>query len=207
MDVELLKIAAQVAGIGGLSLGVLLLVFRDVVRKRIFPMLKPEQGYRLLRLIIVLVWLVAVVGIGAWVWVTRPPERPPLPSFTGTFYVGEYRSVITVDFDIRKGYTVTVVAEGLVDNGHPFIEDSPPEGGGGRAEPNFPAPQLQKYSLIGSYVGGAWFLIGRSFQQVWTSDSPGRLTLGYNDDKPNDGPHNPSVWTVRVTITPPPQPN
>lgn len=70
MDAELLKIAGQVAGIGGIALGVLLLVFRDVIRKKIFPMLTKEQAYKLLRSTLLLAWLIALAGIGAWVWVS-----------------------------------------------------------------------------------------------------------------------------------------
>jgi tetratricopeptide (TPR) repeat protein len=70
MDMELLKIVGQVAGIGGIALGVLLLVFRDVVRKKIFPMLTKEQAYKLLRSALLLTCLIALAGIGAWVWVS-----------------------------------------------------------------------------------------------------------------------------------------
>ena len=68
MQAEILEALGQIAGIGGIALGVLLLVFRDVVRKAIFPRLTPDHGYRLLRLIIVSVWSVAVLGLGAWIW-------------------------------------------------------------------------------------------------------------------------------------------
>lgn len=83
MDAEILRLVGQVAGIGGVSLGVLMLLFRDVIRKKIFPTLTKEQAYKLLRLILVLVWHVALTGIGAWVWVSRIPAntstsaRPP----------------------------------------------------------------------------------------------------------------------------------
>lgn len=70
MDAELLKIVGQVAGIGGIALGILLLVFRDVVRKKIFPMLTKEQAYKLLRSTLILVWLIALAGIGAWIWIS-----------------------------------------------------------------------------------------------------------------------------------------
>jgi hypothetical protein len=70
MDAELLKIVGQVAGIGGISLGVLLLVFRDVIRKKIFPRLTKKQAYKLLRFVLLLTWLVALAGIGAWIWVS-----------------------------------------------------------------------------------------------------------------------------------------
>ena len=76
MDTELLQTVGQVAGIGGLAIGVLLLVFRQIIAKSIFPTLKKDDAYRLLRLISVLVLAVAIAGIGAWVWVeTRGDGR------------------------------------------------------------------------------------------------------------------------------------
>ncbi len=56
-----------VAGLGGLALGVLLLVFRDVVRKAIFPKLSRAQAFRLLMTIVVLVWAASIAGIIAYV--------------------------------------------------------------------------------------------------------------------------------------------
>lgn len=48
-----LGVVGQVAGIGGLALGVLLLVLRDIIRKNIFPKFKDERlAFRLLRLIV-----------------------------------------------------------------------------------------------------------------------------------------------------------
>lgn len=75
MDTEVLKIVGQVAGIGGLALGVFLLLFRDVIRKNIFPNLNKEQGYRLLMLIIILVWTIALAGIGGWAYVKTLESR------------------------------------------------------------------------------------------------------------------------------------
>jgi hypothetical protein len=69
MDVNILKIVGQVAGIGGLALGVFLILFREVVRKNIFPKLPPAEAYRLLRLVTVATWSVAVIGIVAWVYI------------------------------------------------------------------------------------------------------------------------------------------
>ena len=68
MDAALLKAVGQVAGIGGLALGVFLLLFREIIRKKIFPRLPPAEAYKLLRLIIVAVWSVAIVGIAAWIY-------------------------------------------------------------------------------------------------------------------------------------------
>jgi hypothetical protein len=73
MDAETLKVVAQVAGIGGIALAVLLMVFREVIQKNIFTSLSQEEGYRLLRLIIVSTWSVAIIGIGAWLYAKNQP--------------------------------------------------------------------------------------------------------------------------------------
>ncbi len=67
MDVELLKTFGQIAGIGGLALGVFLLLFRDIIAKNIFPQLAKKDAYRLLRLISFLIFLIAAFGLAAWV--------------------------------------------------------------------------------------------------------------------------------------------
>ncbi len=71
MEPSLLKTVGQIAGIGGIALGVLLLVFRDVIRKNIFPQLASVQAYRLIRLVVVLTFLIAALGISAWVYVQK----------------------------------------------------------------------------------------------------------------------------------------
>ncbi len=83
MDVEILKVVGQIAGIGGIGFGVILLVFREVIRKKIFPELTKDQAYKLMRLILVLVWLVALAGVVAWVWVSThvPNNGKPNASF------------------------------------------------------------------------------------------------------------------------------
>jgi hypothetical protein len=84
MDTEVLKNVGQVAGIGGIALGVFLLLFRDIIRKNIFPKLPSAEAYRLLRLITGAVWSVAIVGIIAWVYVeTRPSSASGSPVTAG----------------------------------------------------------------------------------------------------------------------------
>jgi hypothetical protein len=68
VEAEVLKAAGQIAGIGGLALGAFLLLFRDIIRKNIFPKLPAPEAYRLLRLITLAVWSIAVIGIAAWVF-------------------------------------------------------------------------------------------------------------------------------------------
>lgn len=76
MNADLLKGLGQVAGIGGISLGVFFLLYRDIIRKKIFPRLPPNEAYRLLRLITIAVWSVAVLGILAWFFGSRMPSKP-----------------------------------------------------------------------------------------------------------------------------------
>jgi hypothetical protein len=64
---SLLTTLGKILGVGGSALGVFFLLFRELIRKSIFPKLKKEDAYRLLRLIVVSISLVAVVGIAAWI--------------------------------------------------------------------------------------------------------------------------------------------
>jgi hypothetical protein len=82
MDADVLKIVGQVAGIGGLALGVFLLLFRDIIRKNIFPKLPSAEAYRLLRLIIGAVWSVAIVGIAAWIYTNQAGHNETVTQHT-----------------------------------------------------------------------------------------------------------------------------
>ena len=75
MGSDILKTVGQIAGIGGLAIGVFLLLFRDVIRKNIFTGLTKEQSYRLLRTIIILIWSIALAGIIAWVYVETTKNK------------------------------------------------------------------------------------------------------------------------------------
>jgi hypothetical protein len=62
----------KIAGIAGIALGVFLTLYRDILRKKIFARLPAAESYRLLRLIIVLTWTIAVIGMGVWWQGSRP---------------------------------------------------------------------------------------------------------------------------------------
>jgi hypothetical protein len=79
MEAELLKTVGQIAGIGGLALGVFLLLFRDIIRKQIFPQLAKRDAYRLLQLIAILVFLIAAIGLAVYVC-TCSRNRPAFSS-------------------------------------------------------------------------------------------------------------------------------
>ncbi|QPF90975.1 hypothetical protein [Bradyrhizobium commune] len=98
MDMWMLKIAGQIAGIGGLALVILLILFRNIIRKNIFPTLKKDDAYRLLRLITLLTFLVALAGIAAWILSTSQslisPRLPPQNSTSqNSSVVGNNNSV------------------------------------------------------------------------------------------------------------------
>lgn len=63
---EILEMAGKVAGLGGLVVGVFLLIFREVIRKEIFSGMTKEQSYKIVRLMLVLTWSVAVIGMLLW---------------------------------------------------------------------------------------------------------------------------------------------
>jgi hypothetical protein len=72
---EALKVIASVAGIGGVALFVLWMVFSEVIRKNIFPTISKTHAYYIIRLVLVLTWLAVVLGIAAYTYV-NPPSRP-----------------------------------------------------------------------------------------------------------------------------------
>jgi acyl carrier protein len=63
---NLFQTLAGAAGLAGLSLGVVLLIFRDIIKKNIFPKLSSEHAYGILRLIIKLTFAVGVLGMCLW---------------------------------------------------------------------------------------------------------------------------------------------
>jgi hypothetical protein len=66
MDYTFWKIAGAVAGIGGIALASVVYIFREVIRKEIFPQLTKGQSYKLLNRIIVLIFIIGVLGIIAY---------------------------------------------------------------------------------------------------------------------------------------------
>jgi len=89
MDAQILKIVGQVAGIGGIAIGTFLLLFREVIRKNIFSKLLKTHSYQLMRLLLILVWSVALAGIIAYVYVANPHKQTVL------LYRGSVRDAVT----------------------------------------------------------------------------------------------------------------
>lgn len=83
MEASLMRVVGQIAGIGGISLGVFLLLFRDIIRINIFPQLTKKQAFKLLLLISILVWSMALAGIGAWLWASNSSGTPGISQKVG----------------------------------------------------------------------------------------------------------------------------
>lgn len=97
MNENLLKTLGQISGLGGLVLGVFLIIFRDVLRKSLFTRLSPTQSYRTIRLVLLLTWNLAFLGLVLWAYMARGTTSAqnsafgkPLPFHTGWIYVGVY---------------------------------------------------------------------------------------------------------------------
>lgn len=84
MEPGLLQTAGAVAGVAGIALVVFLWLFREVIRKNIFPLMTEERGYRTIRLFMILATVVALAGIGAWTLAQGEagPPRPPKRTLT-----------------------------------------------------------------------------------------------------------------------------
>ena len=80
MDPELIKTFGQVAGIGGLGLGVFLLIAREIVQKSIFSTLTKQQSSKIILALAFMAWTTALAGIGAWTYTYLNPPPPILPN-------------------------------------------------------------------------------------------------------------------------------
>ena len=66
MDAKLLENLGKSAGLAGISIGIVLLIFRAVLKKNIFPKLNNDQAYALIRQLIYLTFIIGTIGIIAW---------------------------------------------------------------------------------------------------------------------------------------------
>ncbi len=77
MDIALFEELGKIAGLAGVSIGAVIVIFRQIIAKKIFPNLTRQQAFSLLKLIVILVWSIGVLGIGSWTYlrVTKDPDQ------------------------------------------------------------------------------------------------------------------------------------
>lgn len=67
-NLDLLEKLGKIAGIAGIAVGALVLIFGGIIQKNIFPGMTKEQGFRVIRMMIISASVLAIMGIVAWVY-------------------------------------------------------------------------------------------------------------------------------------------
>ncbi|WP_353064587.1 hypothetical protein RBB77_02320 [Tunturibacter psychrotolerans] len=75
MEVQIFRTLGGIAGLAGLAIGMILFLYREILRKNVFPTLTKRDAYRLLRNIAILSWSIAMFGILGWAWSTAILHR------------------------------------------------------------------------------------------------------------------------------------
>jgi hypothetical protein len=77
LDVGVLRLFGQIAGLAGIAVGVFLYVARDFIAKNIFPRLTKQQSTRVILVITFMAGTVALAGIGSWTYVAIHSPKAP----------------------------------------------------------------------------------------------------------------------------------
>jgi acyl carrier protein len=64
--IELFRVLSGAAGLAGIAVGFVLLIFQDVIRKTVFSKLESHHAYNLLRQIINLTFAFGIFGVAIW---------------------------------------------------------------------------------------------------------------------------------------------
>ncbi|WP_417590630.1 hypothetical protein [Owenweeksia hongkongensis] len=108
MNIEALENLGKIAGIAGISIGALVLIFGSVIRKNIFPGLTKEQGYTVIRMMIIGACVLALVGIAAWIYVDvqknqRDKEAVLVSKYiTGHVKDAEGKPVVSAEVEVAQ---------------------------------------------------------------------------------------------------------
>jgi hypothetical protein len=90
MESRLLSSLGKAAGIGGIALGVLLLIFRDILAKKFLPDtgLSSTQAFAVILSLMVLTFAVAGIGVIAWLIARSTGRNTPIPQQTLAILTG-----------------------------------------------------------------------------------------------------------------------
>lgn len=85
METSILETLGKIAGLGGLALGVFLILFRDILKKLKVPSVTRDQWYKVIVFFMILVWSIAIAGLGTWLYSytrevgqSQSSNKPPL---------------------------------------------------------------------------------------------------------------------------------
>jgi hypothetical protein len=131
MNIDILKDLTQVAGIAGLVVGALVLIFGSIIQKSIFPNLTKDQGYKIMRMIIVFSFATALIGLAGYFYLKGTGlDEMKILTIKGAVYDNETSQPVagvTVEIEDEKGLMVYTDDEGkffvkLKGNGHDIKE-------------------------------------------------------------------------------------
>ncbi len=74
--ITIIESLGRAFGLGGLAILVTLILFRTVLRQKIFPTLTPEQAFKLLTLVVSGTSVITLFGIGAWIFAILFESHP-----------------------------------------------------------------------------------------------------------------------------------
>ena len=82
MESKLLASVGKVAGLGGIALGVVLLIFRGVLEKQFLPQagLEPGQAFAVILSLMILTFGIAGIGVIAWLIARTLSSKKTVPA-------------------------------------------------------------------------------------------------------------------------------
>jgi hypothetical protein len=133
MDAQFWEVLGKYAGLAGFCVALILLIFRAILKKNIFPELNTEQAYSLLKLLITLTFSAGILGIGAWAFVSgrgptvQPGDLVPSAVITGHVISQETGKAIDDAEVTLSGRTETTHSDGAGNFTLTIIPPLPPD--------------------------------------------------------------------------------
>jgi hypothetical protein len=114
----LFQTLGKIAGIAGLCIGLLLLIFRDVIRKDIFPKLSKIQAYKIIKLIIYFTFLIALIGLIFWFLPTivHPIKKINVVNNLDTIKINANTDLDELTFTYRKNNDTLKIIDAYFDD-------------------------------------------------------------------------------------------
>ena len=76
MESKIIEVVAGTAGVAGVAIGALILVFRRILAEKFLPQLRKGDAFRLLMTMVLACWTVALAGIAAYAYMAQIDQKP-----------------------------------------------------------------------------------------------------------------------------------
>src|ERR1041385_1016199 len=96
MEGKLLASLGKIAGLGGIALGVLLLIFQGVLQKQFLPQagLSSDQAFAIILSLLILTFGISGIGIFGWLVGRTIGPKAPMPTATMSMLAGLFAIVL-----------------------------------------------------------------------------------------------------------------